>query len=131
MAQAVQKASEIGFNTDELARFSVDMQYDRKRATAAGSYQAVQNEQKGDSDQELKFKQDFVNQVTQFMGRMNELLKNSAYDFMNDKTHSISDLLKASLNLQDKPEKQEDRDKQDKTIDDITNALVKVSTQES
>ncbi|MFK5985390.1 MAG: hypothetical protein QM479_08180, partial [Pseudomonadota bacterium] len=103
---AFNKAKQVGFNSDELAKFSVDMSHQQSNQVAMSSYQSIQQDS---SDKPLESAQQpsIIKEVTDFMNRMDQVLKHNAFELIADADKSMADILTASLALQDKKQGQE------------------------
>ncbi len=104
---AFNRAKELGFNSDELAQFSVDMSHQQTNQVAVISYQNAQKE--SDSQQQnLDQHSSVIKEVTDFMNHIDRLLKDNAFDLFADNNKSMLDILNASMSLQnDQSEKEQ------------------------
>jgi len=92
---AFNKAMDIGFDSDELAKFSVNMNQIESQQVAVSTYQNVQ-----ENTQEGAFpapNQSIIQQAADFMSQLNQLMKHNAMSFLEKPEQSVQDLLQSTL----------------------------------
>lgn len=132
--KAFNKAKEVGFDSDELAKFSVEMSFEKTNTAAVSSYQNIQQENNDKDDKSRhhdhgksrhadKEENAFIRDAAKFMHRLDRLMQHNAFDFMNNSDKAIGDLFKSALELQDN----KDSDKANKsgyqTLNEMMQAL--------
>jgi len=131
IGKAFDKAKEVGFDSDELAKFSVDMSFEKTNVAAVSSYQNVQqnnldrDDGHGKSKHHDKEESASIKDIAKFMHRMDKLMSHNAFDFMRNADKSMSDLLKSTLALQDNQESDKAEKSGYKSLDDMIGALQK------
>jgi hypothetical protein len=144
---AFNKAKEVGFDSSELANFSVDMNHEQVNSVAVSSYQTNQHDgeisdrqrkERGlgqgngqgngniQSIDESANENAFVRDAAVFMSQMDQLMKNNALEFFDNASKAMTDLLDASLKLQYQQDDENTRDDAKSPnynmINDIVNA---------
>jgi Domain of unknown function (DUF5610) len=126
--KAFNKAKEVGFDSNELAKFSVDMSYEQTSQSAVSAYQNIQQGNRhldSDSGQEddNRNQNAFIKDAANFMHRIDELMKHNAFDFLGNADKTIADLLTASIDLQGEEDSEKPKNSSSKTLNEMIGAL--------
>jgi len=129
LEDAFNKAKDIGFDSDELAKFSVNMNQFESQQFAVNTYQNVQ-----DNTEEGAFpapNQSIIQQAAGFMDQLNQLMKHRAMDFLDKPEQSLQELLKSTLAANKGEEVEQEKDNQGNLFKSLFDSLKRLNEQES
>lgn len=130
LEDAFNKAMDIGFDTDELAKFSVNMNQFESQQVAVSTYQNVQ-----DTSEEGAIpahNQSLIQQAAGFMDQLNQLLKHQAMSFLENPNQGLQDLIQSTLSANQGDEVDEKQSKgPSELFDSIFNSLNKLNSEEA
>ncbi len=95
IGDAFSKAQDLGYNSDQLAKFSVSMQYSETSKSALGAYQQIQQAATQASTKELS-QNPVANdskQLSQFFQKLDKLIQAPAFDFIASPNQTINKLM--------------------------------------
>lgn len=132
--QAFNKASQLGYNTDQLAQFSVSMNQSISQQSSIGQYQQIQQNNSSKDNQsadgvseKLQNSQPALQQLSNFFKQLDQLSANPGFALMANPQQSFDSLMPKIMQFNQPDEKPEKQQQQNSIVSDMMRSLASLN----